>query len=350
MIRAAFRAVNFPLPLPKYMTFAPKNSHQLLIASEHTGERLDVFLAHSKEFETILKRPLSRSQITLGIKNGGVSISNPSKKALSKPSLILSEGAVLEIFPEKFEMGHKKLLPEPHIPLPVIEENEHFLIINKPAGIQVHPSTSQESGTVANWIIARYPEIHNVGDATRPGIVHRLDRDTSGLLIIARTKRSFTALKKLFKDRNIKKRYLALVFGIPKEKEGTVTTPIARSTRSDRQTVAPQGKRVKGVIRPAETHYRIIETFENSALIEVEPATGRTHQIRVHMASIGHPIFGDRLYASKASRELSANLPRHLLHATSLDFTLFGKEYSFKSPLPNDFEKFATLYKSAKVS
>lgn len=348
MIRVASRTVNFPFSLPKYMTFSSKNRHSLPVSPQCEGERLDVFLAHSKDFEALLGEKLSRSHISCGIKNGGVLIRNLSSELSPKPSSLLSKNSVLEIFPEKFQTGHQKLVPEPDIPLTVIEENPHFLIIDKPAGIQVHPSVSRGSGTVANWIIARYPEIQNVGDPARPGIVHRLDKDTSGLLIIARTSRSFTALKKLFKDRNIKKRYLSLVFGILKDTEGVIETSIARSTRGDRQRAALPGRRTKGVLRSAETHYRVLDTFAETTLIEVEPKTGRTHQIRVHLSSIGHPVLGDTLYSSRASREFSLDFSHHLLHAISLSFTLFGKKYSFESPLPKDFETACALYKSSK--
>lgn len=327
------------------MESSPKNTHEIHVPFEHRRARLDVFLANSREFEAIIGKELSRSHIVRGIKNGGIRI----KETEAKPSAILSAHEMLAIFPEKFEEKNETLLPEPDLPIAIIEENEHFLIIDKPAGIQVHPSVSRESGTVANWITAHYPEIRKVGDPDRPGIVHRLDRDTSGLLLIARTKKSFTALKNLFKDHKIKKRYLALVFGIPKEKEGVITAPIARSRRGDRQRAALPGRHVKGIIRPAETHYRVLETFAETALIEASPQTGRTHQIRVHLSSIGHPVLGDQLYASKASREFSTNCPHHLLHATSLAFKLFGKEYSFSSPLPEDFKKLLTLYKFPKV-
>lgn len=326
------------------MTFSQKNSCELPIPFEHREKRLDVFLAQSMEFEAILGRKLSRSEIARGIRNGGVAVCGRSVK----PSFFFTRTVSLEVFPEQFTIEDAPLLPEADLSISVIEEHEHFLIIDKSAGIQVHPSVSRENGTVVNWIIAHYQEIRTVGDSARPGIVHRLDRDTSGLLVIARTKRSFTALKKLFKDRKIKKCYLALVFGIPKEKEGIITTPIARSARGDRQRAVLPGRRVKGIIRPAETHYRVLQTFENTSLVEIEPRTGRTHQIRVHLSSIGHPVLGDTLYASRSSRELSIGRSYHLLHAAALSFTLFGQKYSFESPLPKDFKEALALYKSEK--
>jgi len=324
------------------MISSQKTLKEIHVPFEHRRERLDFFLANSRDFEATVGKKLSRSQIVHGIKMGGVLVKNSHVK----PSFTLSAHETLTILPEKFETRKEEaLLPEPDLPLAVVEENPHFIVVDKPAGIQVHPSIARESGTVAHWIVARYPEIQKVGDPMRPGIVHRLDKDTSGLLLIARNKRSFTALKNLFKNHLIQKRYLALVFGIPKTQKGVIATPIARSTRGDRQGVALPGRRTKGTIRAAETHYRVIETFDNAALIQAEPKTGRTHQIRVHLSSIGHPVLGDTLYASKASRASLPTTPRQLLHAASLSFTLFGKEYSFKSPLPKDFEEFLALYK-----
>lgn len=341
MIRVPFLTVNFPHSAPYSMISSPKNPRELHVPFEHRRERLDFFLANSSDFEAIVGEKLSRSQIIRGIKEGGVLV----KTSEVKPSFALSAHEILTVLPEKFETKKETLLPEPGLPLTVIEENEHFIVIDKPAGIQIHPSTARESGTVANWAIARYPEMKKVGDPARPGIVHRLDRDTSGLLLLARTKKSFTALKNLFKNHLIQKRYLALVSGVPREREGIITTPIARSTRGDRQGVVLPGRRTKGTIRPAETHYRVVETFKNATLIEAEPKTGRTHQIRVHLSSIGHPVLGDTLYASKASRTSLPIAPRQLLHAVSLSFALFGKQYSFESSLPKDFEKCLALYK-----
>lgn len=311
-----------------------KKIYEISIKTEHKGMRLDFFLANLSDFQEIFGKKLSRSSIVRNIKNGGIIVENEQKK----PSYLLLGHETLQILPEKFESTEEKLEPKHNIPIIVIAENEHFIVIDKPAGIQTHPSATEKRNTVTNWIIAKYPKITSVGEPLRPGIVHRLDQETSGLLLIAKNKRSFTRLKDLFKKHLIQKRYHALVFGIPKESTVVIKTPLARSNRGDRQKAIFPGQHGKGAIRSAETHYKILKTFKNTSLVELEPRTGRTHQIRVHMASIGHPVIGDTLYGSKNSRNLPLQTKRHLLHAISLSFTLFRKEYTFSSPLPDDFK------------
>ena len=315
------------------MDVSHENRYTITPSSSDIGKRIDAFLAQSKDFEDCVGGKLSRTHIARGIRRGGVLLND----SLVKPHTILSNTTPLVILPSTFILRKPAITPEPDIPIAVSAETPQFLIINKPAGIQVHPSSTRETGTVVQWILAHYPEIAAIGDPDRPGIVHRLDRDTSGLLIIARTRKAFTALKKSFKDQAVHKRYLALVFGTPEAKEGTINTPIARSTRGDRQSAAFPGRRVKGTVRPAKTAYRVLKTFGDATLIEAMPKTGRTHQIRVHLASIGHPVLGDTLYASRTSRSLPSIPERHLLHAAHLSFKLFGHEYSFSAPIPDDF-------------
>ena len=326
------------------MDVSQKNQHTISLSSEDLGERADLFLAHSKSFEDIIGKKLSRMNIARGIQRGGVL----ADSATIKPHTKLLKTKHLVIFPDKFAQQDKILTPTSDIPIAIVHETPDFAVINKPAGIQTHPSGSGESGTVAHWVLARYPEAATVGEPMRPGIVHRLDRDTSGLLVIARTKKAFTAFKRLFKTRAIQKRYLALVSGIPKSEKGTITTPIARSTRGDRQVAAIPGRRVKGVARPAETFYRTLKTFGETALLEVLPKTGRTHQIRVHLASIGHPVLGDTLYASRDSRTVSRETERQLLHAAGISFKLFGKPYSFSTPLPSDFPEEVRVFTNSE--
>lgn len=334
------------------MDVSHENRYTVTPSMADFGKRIDVFLAQSKHFEDIVGKKLSRAHISRGIRNGGVladaSRVKPHTKLLATECLTVFSDKFTS-FPDKFERQHKTLVPEPSVPIDIIRETSDFVIINKPAGIQVHPSSTSESGTVANWILAHYPEIATIGEPMRPGIVHRLDRNTSGLLIIARTQKSFAALKKLFQNRSIHKSYLAIVYGVPHKQAGSITTPIARSTRGDRQSAALPGRRVKGVARPAETSYRILETFGSVSLIEATPKTGRTHQIRVHLSSIGHPVIGDCLYASRSSRTIAPLPERHLLHAAQLSFRLFEQDYSFSAPIPDDFSNWQELYKSEKV-
>ncbi len=229
------------------------------------------------------------------------------------------------------------------IALDVLYEDESVIVINKPAGIVVHPAPGNFSGTVVNAVLAYAPEVQMVGDARRPGIVHRLDKETSGLLLIARHEAALHALQSQFKARAIKKTYLALCVGHVSPEGGVIDRPIARDPSKRRHmAVIPGG-------REAVTHYRVIETFtcngeEHAArysLVRAHPLTGRTHQLRVHFASIGYPIVGDALYGMRKD-ELTRRLkPRHMLHASELAFVspATGQEVKLHTPLPEDMRR-----------
>ncbi len=210
----------------------------------------------------------------------------------------------------------------------IIYESEHFLVVAKPAGLQVHGAKvagiprAAGGPTLVDWLLARYPEIKDVGDdpATRPGIVHRLDKETSGVMLVARDKTGFDYLKDLFKKREIKKTYLAVVEGMFKDNTGVIDAPIGLRNGTTKRTV--HGGRMA---KEAVTEYKVVGTFGTSSVLEVYPKTGRTHQIRVHLASIGHPVVGDRLYGG-------GQAPRMLLHALSLEFTApDGKRVKFEA-------------------
>lgn len=326
------------------MDVSEKNQSAITVPSDKNGERLDTFLAHSSHFEKEIGASIGRTSIVRGIKRGGI---ERRSKPILKPSTPVFPGESLLILPERFREESRIIMPHQNLSFPILYEDEHLIVINKPAGIETHPSVHEHSKTVVNWLLARFPEVAGIGDADRPGIVHRLDKETSGLLVIARTERAFTELKLLFKNRRVTKRYLAFVFGTPSESTGVITAPIARSVRGDRQAVAQEGRRTKGTIRPAETRYTVLTRFGETALIEAEPKTGRTHQIRVHLASGGHPVLGDRLYGSRESRRYSREhgVERHLLHATYLSFCLFRKERRFECAPPEDFARLLSLYK-----
>ncbi|MDO8469483.1 MAG: RNA pseudouridine synthase [bacterium] len=270
----------------------------------------------------------------------------------------------------------------------VIHAEQGYLVIEKPAGVLVHHpkiskkrvETDQQTVSVAEWVLASYPEVAEVGDrgptggstsldtardgsltaggppdrlavsaVERPGIVHRLDRDTSGVLVIARTQQFFEYLKGCFQRHEVKKRYQALVWGEP-PRSGTIDAPIGLKSGTTKHSVnvhrglGPDGRRgAKNLkmVRPALTEYRTLESFESPhgtfSLVELEPKTGRTHQLRVHMASIGHPIVGDALYTR---RKDPWNLGRHFLHAGSIEFTLpDGKRVRFDADLPPELER-----------
>lgn len=210
----------------------------------------------------------------------------------------------------------------------IIFEHKDFLVIYKPAGVLVHPpSNKSETICLTDWIVGSYKDIEFVGATTRPGIVHRLDKDTSGLLLVALNNAAHAKLSDLFKNRTISKTYLAVVKGHP-EPEGTIDFPIGRhQTLRNRMTLRQDG-------RPALTHYKVLTYFEDCALVQVKPVTGRTHQIRLHFAQKGHPLLGDVLYGTT-----SKQIKRHALHAHKISFEYEGKPYSFEKEAPEDFVK-----------
>jgi 23S rRNA pseudouridine1911/1915/1917 synthase len=210
-------------------------------------------------------------------------------------------------------------------------------VIDKPAGIPVHAGTRHAHPTVADALVARYPNLASIGeDPLRPGIVHRLDRDTSGVLLVARTPEMFATLKRKFQQRRVRKQYLALVHGVVTEDEGTVKLALKRSTRNPlRRSIARDG-----VGKSAETGFRVRERFAHYTLLDVFPVTGRMHQIRVHLAHLGFPIVGDQLYGKRGSDPALPAIRRQWLHAASVTLTLpSGKTGVFESPLPGELQE-----------
>ena len=227
----------------------------------------------------------------------------------------------------------------------IIFENKDLVIINKPSGLVVHSDGKTEEPSVADWLLEKYPEIKEVGEPWetpagkiiyRPGIVHRLDRETSGVLVVAKTQASFLYLKDLFQARAIKKIYHAFVYDEVKQDEGVIDRPIARSKKDFRLWSAQRGAR--GAAREALTRFAVLKRNGEASYLEIRPETGRTHQIRVHFKAINHPIVCDRLYAPKRSPILG--FERLALHAKSIEFKgLDGKEIKVEAPLPSDFQK-----------
>ena len=215
----------------------------------------------------------------------------------------------------------------------IIYEDENVLALNKPAGLLVH-ADGQGGETFVDWLRVNVPEVAGVGDKPeeRPGIVHRLDRDTSGVILVARNQAYFLYLKQLFQSRAIKKTYIALVYGVPRERQGIIDSPISLKPGTTKRTVHG-GKMTK----PAVTEYSVLRDLGKYALLEVRPKTGRTHQIRVHLASIGHPIVGDRLYGPKRPQ---VEAPRQMLHAGSLELELRpGHRIRLQADPPEDFQE-----------
>ena len=247
--------------------------------------------------------------------------------------------------------------PEP-IPLDTIYEDEHVLALNKPAGLLVHPGPSTRSGTLVNGLLHRYPGLHRVGVVQRPGIVHRLDRDTSGVMLVALSNKARLGLVGQFKERQIKKEYRAVVCGKVSLHSDFVDLPIGNHRRHhDRMCIdLDQGK-------PASTFYEVLERLPGFSLVRASPLTGRTHQIRVHLAHIGHPVAADRIYGRGAGQafdrfceqRVKAGLPlprlqRQALHAYQIRFThpIDGREMEFAAPVPPDMEEFVELLRAAR--
>jgi len=240
--------------------------------------------------------------------------------------------------------------PEP-IPLHILDEDEHLIVINKQPGLVVHPAPGHSSGTLVNALLHHCPDLQGIGGELRPGIVHRLDLDTSGTMVVAKTAAAHEALARQFKNRRVNKTYLALVHGQMESEDGVIDLPIGRHP-VDRKKMSTTSRRH----RSALTHWRVREKLGSAALLEVSLKTGRTHQIRVHCAAIGHPVVGDGVYGSRKrgkappgsigkSRDFAAHLlrsaPRQMLHAWRLGFDhpASGRWLQFESPMPEDMQR-----------
>lgn len=287
------------------------------VKKKDEGQRLDQFLSD------FLK--ISRSQIQRFIKENCVYLNHKSEKANTR----LKIGD--EVLYKTPELKESKLVGE-DIPLDIIFEDANMLAINKPAGIVVHPDESGHSvGTIVHAVLAHCKNLSGIGGEKRPGIVHRLDKDTSGVLLIAKNDETHQKLTKLFHDRKVKKTYLALVKGLPKSKRGRIEAPISRSTK-DRKKMAvnQQGKN-------AITTFEVDSVYKGYSLLRVNIETGRTHQIRVHLASIGHPVIGDPTYGDQKTNEFfeeKYGLTRQFLHAARLEID----KKTFDAPLPEDLK------------
>jgi 23S rRNA pseudouridine1911/1915/1917 synthase len=302
------------------------------------GERLDRWLAG-------VMPDLSRARLQAIITGGGVLVDG----RVARPSLRLKTGQSIWV---------RLPAPQPAVPLPediplaVIYEDRHLLVVDKPAGLVVHPGAGRATGTLVNALLHRVRDLSGIGGVVRPGIVHRLDRGTSGLLVVAKDDASHLALSRQFSGRTVDKEYLAVVLGVPRAAEGTIDVPIGRDPvhRKRMSVRAPRG-------RAARSTYRVVEALDGAALLRVRIATGRTHQIRVHLAALGHPVAGDLTYGGRsrpASRRPEARaalegLSRPALHAAHLAFThpASGERLSFSSPLPADLEALLAALRSA---
>jgi len=296
------------------------------IKPTNQNERLDKFLTE--------KLPVTRSQIQKLIKAAKILLNGQ----VTAVHHFLKAGDEIKIIDKEIKniTKEKKLEPNPSIKLKIVYEDDNILVIDKPAGLLIHPTEKMETKTLAAGLLARFPEIKNVGESPlRPGIVHRLDKNVSGLILVCKTQRAFDFFKKKFQARKIKKIYTALVHGKMERVEGTIDLPIARSKTKGKMAVKSQEQGGKEAI----TSYTVTKQFNNFSLLEVEILTGRTHQIRAHFNAIQHPVVGDKLYTQKWVKE-KMELDRPFLHASYLSFkNLDGKELEFKSKLPAKLQK-----------
>jgi 23S rRNA pseudouridine1911/1915/1917 synthase len=280
--------------------------------AQDSGKRLDQFLqARLADY--------SRSRVQDWIKSGRVLVNGISQK----PSFLLRGNEEIAVEPADLPPLHAFA---EDIPVDVLYLDDDVIAVNKPAGLVVHAGAGQHSGTLVNALLHRFQSLSSVGGDERPGIVHRIDKETSGVLLVARTDIAHRKLAEQFSTREVDKTYLALVQGVIVQNQGTLTAPITRDpVRRTRMTARlPQG-------RTALTTYKVLERLERFTYVEVKIGTGRTHQIRVHMASIGHPVAGDTLYgAAAAARD------RFFLHAWRISFTSpsSGKRIEVEAPLP----------------
>jgi 23S rRNA pseudouridine1911/1915/1917 synthase len=282
------------------------------------GRRLDVVLAE--------KVPaLTRSQIRKFIDAGAARVAG----AVQRSSQKLRAGDAVTF---EYEVPGPVRLEAEAIPLKVLYADEDVIIIDKPAGLVVHPGAGNVAGTLANALLHRFPEIAKVGPEDRPGIVHRLDKETSGVMVAARSARAYESLTSQFRRKDVWKTYLGLVWGQVTAPEGRIDWPIGRHA-TDGKRISVRSRHAKD----AETFFRVLRVFKDTTLLEIRPTTGRTHQIRVHLAAAGHPVAGDSLYGRKKPPR---KFPRLFLHAQIISFTHpgTGKRLEFASPLPPELE------------
>ena len=304
------------------------------IQTDHSGKRLDRFLMGTIE-------GVSRTYLQKLIRDGAVTVND---KVSKQPSYTLRSGdRVCLTIPNSRPL--ETLQPE-SIPLDILYEDNHLIVLNKPAGMLVHPASSVNVGTLVNALLAHCTDLSGIGGVERPGIVHRLDKDTSGVLVVAKTDVVHRELSEQFEKHTITRQYVAVVCSIPAEVTGTIDAQIARSRRDRRRmtTVENNGRR-------AVTHYQVLESYHKFSLIQLTLETGRLHQIRVHMQHIGHPVAGDTIYGGEQRALNNADtlpvkhaliqLKRQALHARTLQFEhpVTHERMIFSAPKPADMQR-----------
>ena len=291
---------------------------ELVVKDNNQKKRLDSYIVEELE-------DLSRTTVKRLIDEEKILVNGKKQKSSYKPEM----GDVISIdMPEAREIK----LEAQNIPVPVIYEDNDIIVLNKPKGMVVHPANGNPDGTLVNAILAMCKNsLSGIGGEIRPGIVHRLDKDTSGLLIVAKNDTAHIKMSKQIQDRKVTKKYIALVKGVIAENEATIDLPIARSTKDRKKMgVDPNGKN-------AITHFKVLKRYDKYTLLELKIDTGRTHQIRVHMSYIGHPVVGDSVY-SNGKNEF--DIEGQMLHARYLEFKhpITGEELKLEAPIPEYFE------------
>jgi 23S rRNA pseudouridine1911/1915/1917 synthase len=289
----------------------------LWFTADDTGQRLDRFLAtHCPDLSrSQLQRLIADGHVAL---DGGPVVAATKARAGQRISLTVPDPVESDLAPED-------------IPLDVVHEDSDLLVVDKPAGMTVHPGPGHRSGTLANAVLARCPDLQGIGGTLRPGIVHRLDKNTSGLIVVAKTQKAHTRLSSQLKQRRFKKVYVALLRGRLSPVEAIIEAPIGRDPRDRKRMAVVTGG------RESVTRYTVLEYPAGYSLVEVRPTTGRTHQIRVHLTSLGHPLIGDAVYG-----QAHAGLNRHFLHAKILGFEhpSTGATVEFRAELPPELLEF----------
>lgn len=296
---------------------------EVIVKEKDTKKRIDIFLAEElKESRVTIKRWIEEGKITVNQK-------------MVKPSYSVTEQDTIQI--EQEELKEVEIKPQ-NIPISILYEDQDILVVNKPKGMVVHPANGNPDGTLVNAVMAIcHDSLSGIGGEIRPGIVHRLDKDTSGAIIVAKNDKAHIHLSEQIKNHEVEKIYWALVRGIVKENEATISMPIGRSTK-DRKKMAVDRKGKEAI-----THFRVLERYpeHQCTLLEIKIETGRTHQIRVHLSEIGYPVIGDVVYSNGKNEW---NIEGQCLHAKSLRFThpITGQQMKIEAPLP---EYFASLIK-----
>ena len=308
------------------------------VGPAQTGMRVDVFLAQAAP-------SFSRSQIKDAIEKGGVLVNGRPPKA----SLLLKEGDLVVLHPEPVV---EATAVAQDIALDIVYEDSSLIVINKPAGMVVHPAPGNPDRTLVNALLHHCGDLSGIGGVLRPGIVHRLDKETSGLIVAAKTDEVHRGLSMQFEKQEVQKYYVALVWGRVREEKGEIALPVGRHP-VDRKKMSTKSRRGRNAL----TLWKVRERYAAATLLDVEIKTGRTHQIRVHLASVGHPVVGDNVYGG-ASRlqsikdaRLTAEIkafPGHALHAAMLSFLHPGKgeRMVFQAPLPDALERLLELFRS----